>query len=75
MNVGANILVGQMEELENRISQRLGSLTIDQWGKVTCRDDVKGDILDSGLVQAARDFGVEYLKRTRVYEVVPRAGI
>ena len=75
VNVGANTLVERMEEIENRISQRLSSLTTDQWGKVTCRDDVSGDILDSGLVQAARDLEVEYLKRMRVYEVMPRTEI
>ena len=75
MNVGANTLVEQMEEIENGISQILDSLTTDQWGKVMCRDDFSGDILDSGLVQGARELEVEYLKRMRVYEVVPRTEI
>ena len=75
VNIGATTLVEQMEEIKNRISRRLGSLTNDQWGKVTCRDDVSGDIIDSTLVQASRELEVEYLKRMRVYEVVLRTEI
>ena len=66
-NVGATTLLEQMEEIETKITRRLSSLTTDQWGKVTCHDDVSGDILDSELVQAARDLEVEYLKKTRMY--------
>ena len=36
---------------------------------------MSGDILDLGLVQAARELEVEFLKRMRVYEVVPRTEI
>ena len=74
VNIGAITLEEQMGEIENRIL-RLGSLTTDQWGKFTCRDDVSGDIIDPTLVQAARELEVEYLKRMRVYEVVPRTEI
>ena len=69
-NIGATTLVEQLEELEIKM---LSSLTKDQWGKVTCYDDVSGDLIKSELVQAARDLEVDSLKRMRVYEVVPRS--
>ena len=56
-------------------TKMLGTLTRDLCGKVTCHDDVSGDVLKSDLVQAARDLDVDYLKRIKVYEVVPRAGV
>ena len=51
----------------------LGSLTRDQRGKVTCHDDVSGDVFKSELVLAARDLEVDHLKRMKVYVVGPRA--
>ena len=71
-NIGATTLIEQLEEIEAKM---LSSLTRDQWGKVTCHDDVSGDILNAELVQAARDLEVDYFKRMRVYDVVPRADV
>ena len=65
-------MLQQMDEIETKL---LGSLTTDQWGKVTCYDDVSGDLISPDLVQAARELEVEYLKKMRVYEVVPRSVI
>ena len=69
-SIGATTLTEQLESLETKMP---GSLTKAQRGKVTCHNDVSGDGLKSELVQAARDLEVDYLKRMKVYEVVPRA--
>ena len=60
-NIGATTLVEQLGELEIKM---LSSLTKDQWGKVTCYDDVSGDQLEAELYQAARDLEADYPKRT-----------